>query len=136
MHRHVGSIGRLLAAAVLVMGLVASAGCGSGGSSGGGAPGGGAPGGGITILGQNIKFQPSEVSAPANTPVRITFMNRDLGVPHNLHVKDASGNTIAKTPIITGLATADLVLPAMAPGTYPFVCDVHPNMTGTLTVGP
>jgi plastocyanin len=31
------------------------------------------------------------------------------------------------------VATATYDVPALAAGTYGFVCSVHPNMTGTLT---
>ena len=32
-----------------------------------------------------------------------------------------------------GVATRDFPVPALAAGSYPFVCTVHPSMTGTLT---
>ena len=34
-----------------------------------------------------------------------------------------------------GIATQTYDVPALAAGSYPFMCTVHPNMTGTLTVG-
>ena len=34
-----------------------------------------------------------------------------------------------------GVATQTYDVPALAAGSYPFMCTVHPNMTGTLTVG-
>ena len=35
--------------------------------------------------------------------------------------------------IITGVAEATYEVPALPAGTYPFICSVHPNMTGTIT---
>jgi plastocyanin len=36
---------------------------------------------------------------------------------------------------VTGPTKVDYQIPALAPGTYTFICDVHPTtMTGTITV--
>ena len=37
--------------------------------------------------------------------------------------------------LVTGVATTTYNVPALKAGTYPFVCTVHANMTGTLTAG-
>ena len=56
-------------------------------------------------------------------------------MPHNIEIKDASGAIVFKGDIITGPAETQLRRPGpRRPGTYTFVCTVHPNMTGTLTV--
>ena len=68
-------------------------------------------------------------------PFTIHFKNEDApGVPHNIEIKDASGAEVFKGDIIDGARTSTTPSPALAAGTYPFVCTVHPNMTGTLTV--
>jgi plastocyanin len=36
-------------------------------------------------------------------------------------------------PTFPGVATQDFTVGPLAAGSYPFVCSVHPNMTGTLT---
>ncbi len=55
-------------------------------------------------------------------------------MPHNVDIKDASGTSVFKGDIFPGVATKNYDVPALKAGTYPFTCDVHPNMTGTLTV--
>lgn len=102
---------------------------GSAGASGG-------TGGGTTVVitAQNISFTTPNVDAPANTPFTLEFDNQDQGVPHDVDVKDAAGADVAKTDVFPGVATRSIQVKALAPGTYPFVCNVHPNMTGTLTV--
>lgn len=78
-------------------------------------------------------FDQSAVTAPADQAFVIHFANEESGVPHNVEVKDSGGATVARGDVITGPAEADYAVPALAAGDYPFVCSVHPNMTGTLT---
>jgi plastocyanin len=89
----------------------------------------------LDVVAQNTAFDPTCLIAPAGSPFTINFDNKDTGVAHNVAIHDASGNEIFKgLPIITGPATAPYAVPALAAGTYQFVCSVHPSMTGTLTV--
>jgi plastocyanin len=102
------------------------------------AAGGGGGAGGSTVIqlsAQNVAYDLSEISAPADAGFTIHFDNKDAGIPHNVAIKDASGAEVFKGDIITGPAQADYQVPALPAGTYTFICSVHPNMTGTLTVG-
>jgi plastocyanin len=98
---------------------------------------GGSGGGGdvVQISAFNIAFEQSEVSAPAGTPFTIHFNNKDASVPHDIAIKDASGTQVFKGDVVTGPAETDYSVPALPAGTYQFVCTIHPNMVGTLTVG-
>ena len=40
-----------------------------------------------------------------------------------------------KGDLVTGPKKVTYNVPALKAGSYPFVCTVHANMTGTLTVG-
>ena len=99
------------------------------------ASGGGAGIGTVQISALNIAFEQQTVSAPAGQAFVIHFDNKDAGQPHNVDIKDASGTSVFKGAIVTGVATADYQVPALTAGSYTFVCDVHSNMTGTLTAG-
>ena len=88
----------------------------------------------VSIVAQNIAYTTTDVTAPADTPFVIEFQNQDAGVPHNVDIKDAGGTSVFKGEIFPGVATKNYDVPALKAGTYSFVCDVHPNMTGTLTV--
>lgn len=83
----------------------------------------------------NIAFEVGDLKAPADQAFQIEFENKDAGIPHNIEIKDASGAALFKGDIITGPAKATYNVPALKAGTYTFICTVHPNMTGTLTVG-
>ena len=102
----------------------------------GGSPAPSAEAGGVSISALNVAFEQTTVTAPAGKAFQITFDNKDSGTPHNvaIHKGDASGAEVFKGEIITGPATKVYDVPALDAGTYAFVCSVHPNMTGTLTV--
>lgn len=89
----------------------------------------------VQVSALNIAFEQSQISAPANTPFTIQFDNKDASTPHDIAIKDASGNQVFKGSVITGPAQTDYEVPALPAGTYQFVCTIHPSMVGTLTVG-
>ena len=107
------------------------------GASGQPAPSGGqAAGPTLQISAANIAYEQSSLEAPANTPFSIEFDNKDAGVPHNvaIHKDSPSGQELFKGDIFNGPDKRTYSVPALPAGTYAFVCSVHPNMSGTLTV--
>jgi plastocyanin len=69
-------------------------------------------------------------SAPTAGPgSSVTVANRD-GAPHTVSADDGS----FESGTVEAGATGTFVAPA-APGTYQFHCEIHPQMSGTLTVG-
>ena len=89
----------------------------------------------IEIAALNIAFDKSELAAPADQPFQIVFANDDAGIPHNVEIKDAAGMSVFKGDLFNGVETRTYDVPALAAGSYTFICTVHPNMAGTLTVG-
>ncbi len=117
----------LALAGALLFGLVA---CGSDsdtGSSDGG--GDGLPPGDVVLTADNIAWSTDELQAPADTDFTIVIDNQDAGVQHNLDIKD----TDFKTELEAGVSAQVLQINLPA-GDYDYVCDLHPNMTGSLTV--
>jgi cytochrome c oxidase subunit 2 len=90
----------------------------------------------LTLAAQGIAFDKSSLEAPANTPFKIAFANNDAGIPHNvaIHKDSPTGPLAWAGDIFNGTETRTYEVPALAAGTYGFVCAVHPNMTGTLMV--
>ena len=89
------------------------------------------PPGAITVSANQLKFEQAVVSAPASAPFTIWFENRET-VPHNVNVIDAAGASLAKGEIFSGPAARALEVPALVPGNYRLICDVHPDMSAQL----
>ena len=92
-------------------------------------------GGPLDLTALNIDFEPKTLVAPSG-PFMLAFRNRDGGVPHTVAIIDAGGTQVFTGDIVTGPADVDYSVPQLPPGSYTFMCTVHPNMTGTLTVVP
>lgn len=88
----------------------------------------------VKLAAQNIAFSTDKLQAPAGAPFVLEFENLDAGIPHNVEIKDAGGTSVYQGEIFNGIATKAYEVAALAAGSYPFICTVHPNMTGTLTV--
>jgi plastocyanin len=66
--------------------------------------------------------------------ITLTLDNRDAGVRHDLQLYGPDNAPFGSTPVIVGPAVASLTIDA-APGSYRFVCTVHPlQMRGVLVV--
>ena len=103
---------------------------------------GGAEGGGegpsTSITASGLAFDTDSLTFVAGKPTQFTFNNDDASTPHNLaiYTDDTAKDNLFRGKIITGVAKGDYTIPALKPGTYFFRCDVHTNMTGTVTVTP
>jgi plastocyanin len=95
------------------------------------APAGSPSGDGVTIVAKDIKFVPTAVSVKADTAFDLVFDNQD-GAPHNIDISSSGGTTVFKGEIVTS-SKVTYAVPALPAGTYGFVCDVHPEMKGTIT---
>jgi plastocyanin len=45
------------------------------------------------------------------------------------------GQDLFEGEVVAGPTTVTYAVPALDPGEYAFVCDIHPEMTGTLVAG-
>jgi plastocyanin len=85
-----------------------------------------------------ISFETSTLIVPAGRPFDLVFHNKQAGVPHNVQIDDSSArtNTLFNGEHVTGVADITYHVPAIAAGDYYFLCEIHPNMNGTLKALP
>jgi plastocyanin len=106
----------------------------------GGGPGGPEPGGpagpGVTVVAQNTAFEPTSIALPASQEASITFENRDPGIQHNIAIyrDETLAEELFNGDLITGVESTEYAVPPLEAGEYPFICIVHPTMTGTVSV--
>lgn len=137
----------IVGAAVIQSGVFdtgpANGGTGTAGASGAppaasGAASGGPPASGpaadVSIHAHGVAFVEKTWTGPAGKPFTIAFANEDPSTPHDVEIKDGSGNVAFKGDVFNGVATKIYQVPALPAGTYTFVCIVHPSMTGTATL--
>jgi plastocyanin len=91
--------------------------------------------GNVDISADDLAFDANVIEAPAGEEFTITFTNLD-SQPHNVAVDtEEGGDEVVTGDVITGPdATTTITVPALDPGEYYFVCDVHPDMNGIIVV--
>jgi plastocyanin len=88
---------------------------------------------GPTIVAKDMKFAPASIEVKAGQAFTLHLDNQD-SAPHNVAIyTDSSAATAVSTGDIVSSTKADQVVPALTAGTYFFRCDVHHDMTGTIT---
>jgi mono/diheme cytochrome c family protein/plastocyanin len=99
-------------------------------------PGEVAPSTTLSIIAQGTAWSTDTLSAIAGQPLTLTVDNKDSGIAHNIVIfqgEDETGDRLAETPIEPGPVTQTLNFGPLDPGSYYYHCDVHPQMSGTLT---
>jgi plastocyanin len=124
--------GRPLRALCLALAAVIALGCGSG-ATGTDDPTSIEPNA-LTIQASNLAFSTNQLSAPAGKPFQIVFENKEAA-PHNvaIYTDSSASKPVFKENPFSGPRREVYEVPALDPGQYYFRCDVHPNMSGTLT---
>ena len=95
------------------------------------APAGSPSGDAVSIVAKDLKFVPTAVPVKADAGFDIAFDNQD-GAPHNIDISSSGGATVFKGEIVTSTKVT-YAIPPLPAGTYGFICDVHPEMKGTIT---
>jgi plastocyanin len=88
------------------------------------------------VLANNIAFDTDTLDVPTNAAFVLVFENQE-NVGHNvsIYADAAFGTRLFEGTVFSGPATRWYPVPALAPGTYHFRCDLHPNMAGELRAG-
>jgi plastocyanin len=104
-------------------------------SSGSAAPPPSAPPGGAVVTAQGNRFDRTQLTVPAGRPFQLLFENRE-GAPHNIRIYDGNVDpALFVGEIFGGPGSRMYDVPAIPAGTHQFRCDVHPDMTGTVSAG-
>ncbi len=122
----------------LVIGMVALlAACSTPADSGSDNAGGGTVAvvdGVVLLTAADLAFDASVIQAPAGAAFTISFTNND-SAPHNVSVyTEEGGDQIATSDPVNQGETLEVEVPAQDAGEYFFVCDIHPDMNGTIVV--
>jgi plastocyanin len=91
----------------------------------------------LTVTAKNIAYDTQSLQVAAGKPFSILFKNDDpAGIPHNIEIRAGDGTVLQDQPTIDGGTSTTYDYSALPPGTYTFICKIHPipAMTGTLTV--
>jgi plastocyanin len=97
----------------------------------------GSPAATVGLAAANLAFDRTSLQLPAGVVVALTLDNRDPGILHNVAVYPAGGgDPVFRGDTFAGIATRSYLLGPLIQGSYRFVCDVHPTMSGTLAVTP
>jgi mono/diheme cytochrome c family protein/plastocyanin len=87
----------------------------------------------VSLVASGIKWTTPTLTVKPGAPFVIALDNQDASVPHNVQIKDSAGAVVYTSETFSGVATRDFTVPAVSAGSYPFLCTIHPTMTGTLT---
>ncbi len=87
------------------------------------------PAGAVTVTIKNFQFGPASLTVAPGTTITVT--NQDSAGHTLTAVAPAAG--AFDTGLLEQGKSAKITAPT-TPGSYPFHCDVHPTMTGTLVV--
>jgi plastocyanin len=82
----------------------------------------------VQVSAVGIAFEQSTLTVPADAPFQIEFANNDAGIPHNVEIKNAAGESLFSGEIFNGVETRTYDAPALPAGSYQFICTVHPTM--------
>lgn len=113
--------------AVALVAVAALVACGGGGPS--------QPAGSIKVTMSDYKFDPSTISAPSG---KIVFYIVNSGtVSHDLVIRDASGNRMGASELVSAGDSFVFTVSNLAAGSYTIFCDQQGHealgMKGTLT---
>jgi plastocyanin len=96
----------------------------------------GSPVASVALVAEDLAFDQGSLQVPAGGVIAISLENRDPGILHNVAIyPTAGGDPVFRGETFTGIETRTNLAGPLTPGTFRFVCEAHPTMSGTLTVG-
>jgi plastocyanin len=125
---------RLLAGLGVAILAVFVAACSSAGSAAPSGPPASVDPNALQVSAKDVKFSTAQLTAPADEPFTMVFDNQEA-VPHNVAIyrDDTLAEKLFGQDPFGGPRTETYSVPALAAGSYVFICDLHREMKGTLT---
>ena len=91
------------------------------------------PPGAVVLTVKDSTFAPEAITAPGAAGFKLYFDIAEA-LPHNVVFVAADGTRTFQSDTFSGVQQRVYNVPALTPGTYKLICDIHPEMHGTLTV--
>lgn len=94
------------------------------------------PPGAVVVHARNLAFDTKTLRIPADTEFSLAFVNED-GDTHNIQIRTKSGFEGDLLFRFDPVSAKTVVLPVgkIPKGNYFFLCEVHPQMSGTVIAG-
>jgi plastocyanin len=83
------------------------------------------------VIAKDLQFSPTSLTVKADKAFDLVLDNQEAP-PHNIQLSDATGAKVFTGEIVSSTKVTYTV-PALTAGSYTFICEVHPDMKGTLT---
>jgi len=83
----------------------------------------------VQLAADDLEFDRDRLSVPAGVPFAIAFENRE-SPPHNVTIRGEQPLFVGET--FSGPDQRTYLVPSLPAGEYVFLCDVHPEMRGTV----
>jgi plastocyanin len=83
------------------------------------------------VVAKDLQFSPTSLTVKAGTAFDLVLDNQEAP-PHNIQISDGTGAKVFTGEIVSSTKVTYAV-PALTAGSYTFICEVHPDMKGTLT---
>lgn len=87
----------------------------------------------VKIVASGQAFTTTEATAPAGKAFQLVF-DSQTSDQHNIAISREGAEPEFRSDVFSGPGTKTYQVDALTTGAYAFKCDVHPGMTGTLTV--
>lgn len=91
--------------------------------------------GAVEITAANLEFSATTIEATAGEAFTITLVNSDT-TPHNISIyTEEGGDRLVEGAVINAGETIEVQVDALDAGEYSFMCDIHPDMNGSVVIG-
>ena len=85
------------------------------------------------VVADDLRFTTPLVRGPAARPFQLVFDNQE-SARHNVAIQGSDGGDVFTGELFSGPDVRVYSVPPLDAGTYKFICSVHPEMVGEITL--